>query len=145
VWNFGNGTSLSSTANIVASASYTSPGTYPVTLYVAKGSCEDSVTKTIKVDLPSKMEVPNIFTPNGDGNNDVFFLKTANLGQINCVIVDRWGNKVYETVSNTGNIAWDGKDLNGKECAAGVYFYVIKATGKDDKAYQAKGNVTLVR
>jgi gliding motility-associated-like protein len=145
VWNFGNGTSLSGTANVAASASYTSPGTYPVTLYATKGNCRDSVTKTIKVDLPSKMEVPNIFTPNGDGNNDVFFLKTANLGQINCVIVDRWGNKVYETASSTGNIAWDGKDLNGKECAAGVYFYIIKATGRDDKTYEAKGNVTVVR
>ena len=114
-------------------------------LIAIKGSCVDTAYKTIKVELPSKMEVPNVFTPNGDGNNDVFFLKVANLTEINAVILDRWGNKVYETTSATGNIAWDGKNFGGKECASGVYFYIIKATGKDGKEYEAKGNVSLFR
>jgi hypothetical protein len=47
--------------------------------------------------------------------------------------------------SNTGNFAWDGKNLQGKDCAEGVYFYVIHAKGKDDKAYEFKGHVTLMR
>ena len=89
--------------------------------------------------------MPNVFTPNGDGSNDVFFLKTANLTEVTAFIFDRWGNKVYEVTSSTGNIAWDGKNISGKECPAGVYFYIIKATGKDSKEYDTKGNITLFK
>ncbi|MBK9283384.1 MAG: gliding motility-associated C-terminal domain-containing protein [Sphingobacteriaceae bacterium] len=145
VWSFGNGTSQTTTTNIQTSAIYNAPGTYTVKMIATKGSCTDTVYRVIRVDIPSKIEVPNVFTPNGDGNNDVFFLKVANLSEINAVILDRWGNKVYETTSSTGNIAWDGKNFGGKECASGVYFYIIKATGKDGKEYEQKGNISLFR
>lgn len=127
------------------SSTFTAPGTYTVMLLTTKGNCVDTTYNIVKVDMPSKLEVPNIFTPNGDGSNDVFFLKTANIGEISAIIHDRWGNKVYETISKTGNIAWDGKNFNGKDCAAGVYFYIITGKGNDDKEYKAKGNVTLMR
>jgi gliding motility-associated-like protein len=145
IWNFGNGTSLTSTNSAAANAIYSSPGTYTVMLISQKGDCIDTTYKTIKVELPSKLEVPNVFTPNGDGSNDVFFLKVANMGEIHAIIFDRWGNKIYETTSSTGNISWDGKNLNGKDCAAGVYFYVITADGNDDKHYEQKGNVSIYR
>ncbi len=145
VWSFGNGTSQTTTANINTNTTYNSPGSYTVMMISSKGICLDTAYKTIIVDIPSKLEVPNIFTPNGDGSNDVFFLKTANLTAISAIIFDRWGNKVYETNSPTGNIAWDGKNAQGKECSAGVYFYVITATGKDAKEYKTKGNVSLYR
>jgi len=145
VWSFGNGTSQTTTSNINVNSLYNASGTYTVMLYVTKGLCKDTVFKVIVVDQPSKLEVPNIFTPNGDGSNDVFFLKTASITQVSAVILDRWGNKVYETNSSTGNIAWDGKNFAGAECAAGVYFYIISGKGKDDKEYSAKGNVTLIR
>ncbi|MDP1802875.1 MAG: gliding motility-associated C-terminal domain-containing protein [Bacteroidota bacterium] len=114
-------------------------------MFVVKGTCLDTVQKVIKVELPSKLEVPNVFTPNGDGSNDVFFLKVANVAEINAIIFDRWGNKVYESTSTTGNIEWDGKSSAGKELPAGTYFYIIKATGKDDKTYDQKGNVSIYR
>ncbi|MBK9284860.1 MAG: gliding motility-associated C-terminal domain-containing protein [Sphingobacteriaceae bacterium] len=146
VWSFGNGTSQTTTNSaLYTSATYPTPGTYTVMLIATKGSCVDTAYKIITVDIPSKMEVPNVFTPNGDGNNDVFFLKVANLTEINAVILDRWGNKVYETTSSTGNIAWDGKNFSGKECASGVYFYIIKSKGKDGKEYEQKGNVSLFK
>jgi gliding motility-associated-like protein len=144
VWSFGNGTSKASTVTNV-STNYPAPGTYTVLLVAARGNCIDSAYKVIRVENPSKLNVPNIFTPNGDGSNDVFFLQTASIDDVSAVILDRWGNKVYETESHTGNIAWDGKNFGGKECAAGVYFYIIKGTGKDDKKYSSKGNVTLIR
>ncbi len=105
----------------------------------------DTVQKVITVELPSKLEVPNVFTPNGDGSNDVFFLKVQNVGDINAKVFDRWGNQVYETNSNTGNIEWDGKNMSGKDAAAGTYFYIIKATGKDGTEYEKKGNVSIYR
>jgi gliding motility-associated-like protein len=145
VWSFGDGTALTTTANVSPSVTYTAPGTYTVMLLTSKGNCLDTTYQVISVEIPSNLEVPNIFTPNGDGSNDVFFLKTSNLGEIYALIHDRWGNKVHEVTSSTGNIAWDGKSLNGKECAPGVYFYVINAKGRDGKEYQLKGNVTLMR
>jgi gliding motility-associated-like protein len=145
IWSFGNGSSQTSTTSGGSSATYNAPGTYTVMLYASKGNCLDTVYKVITVEMPSKMEVPNVFTPNGDGSNDVFFLKTANLSDITALIFDRWGNKVYETTSTTGNIGWDGKNFAGKDCAIGVYFYIVKAKGKDSKDYEAKGNVSLYR
>lgn len=125
---------------------YTQPGTYTVTLYANKGtSCQNIISKIITVDIPSKIEIPNVFTPNGDGSNDLFFVQAANLTTITALIFDRWGNKVYELISNTGNIAWDGKNQSGSEVAEGTYFYIIKATGKDGVAYDTKGNVSLYR
>jgi gliding motility-associated-like protein len=146
VWSFGNGTSQTvNSAAISPSTIYNQAGTYTVTLYVSKGSCLDTVTKVVKVEVPSKLDVPNVFTPNGDGSNDVFFLKVANISEITAMIFDRWGNKVYESTSSTGNIEWDGKNQSGKELPVGTYFYVIKATGKDGTTYDKKGNVSLYR
>ncbi len=101
--------------------------------------------QTIIVELPSKLEVPNVFTPNGDKANDIFRLKATNLSEIYIIIFDRWGNKVYELTSDTGNFAWDGKNQSGKDCAEGTFFYIIKATGKDNQTFDVKGNVSLFR
>jgi gliding motility-associated-like protein len=95
--------------------------------------------------LGSAMEIPNVFTPNGDGANDIFRLRGSSLQEISIKIYDRWGTLVYEVTSDTGNFAWDGNNQLGKKCADGVYFYVIKAKGKDDKEFEQKGNVSLFR
>jgi gliding motility-associated-like protein len=145
IWSFGNGAVLTTTANITANTIYTSPGTYSVTLFTIKGACRDSSTKVIFVDIASRLEIPNVFTPNGDGSNDVFFLHVANLTDIKVEIFDRWGNKVFTQDSSTGNIAWDGKTPYDEEASDGTYFYVIRATGKDGQNYQQKGTISLIR
>lgn len=148
IWNFGNGKYLKQRADsftVKPTAVFNQPGTYTVTLYVGKGVCQDTSYKVISVDIPSSLEVPNIFTPNGDGVNDLYFLKTSNLSDIDMVIYDRWGHITYELQSTSGNVAWDGKNQYGKECAEGTYFYLLKATGKDGNAYEQKGTITLVR
>jgi gliding motility-associated-like protein len=146
VWSFGNGTYSTSPSNSISpSATYVNPGTYTVLLVSSKGECVDSTFKIITVDIPSKLEIPNVFTPNGDNVNDVFFVKASNLTSIEAVIFDRWGTKVYDVVSKTGNIAWDGKNFKGVECAAGTFYYIIKAEGKDGTVYEKKGNVSLYR
>lgn len=147
LWTFGNGIVTPTTVlnNVDQTTTYTTSGTYSVVLLATKGTCKDSAMKIIRVDLPGKLEIPNVFTPNGDKVNDVFRLKATNLKQINASIFDRWGNLVYEVTSETGNIAWDGKNLQGKECPAGTYFYIIKAIGKDDQDFEQKGNVSLYR
>lgn len=145
-WGYGNGAVTQTVYNTVQTqATYTSAGTYSVYLKVQKGLCVDDIVKLIKVELPSKLEVPNVFTPNGDKVNDVFRLRASNLKEVYLIVYDRWGNMVYEVTSDTGNFAWDGKSQTGKDCADGVYFYIIKAKGNDGQEYDLKGNVTIFR
>ena len=145
-WGYGNGAVTQTVYNTQpTSATYTAAGTYIVYLQVKKGLCIDTAMRTVIVDLPSKLEVPNVFTPNGDKSNDIFRLRATNLSELYIIIYDRWGTKVYELTSETGNFAWDGKAQTGKECAAGVYFYIIKGTGKDGQVYDLRGNVSLFR
>lgn len=144
-WDFGNKTYSNTAAGISPQVSYNSPGTYTVVAYVNKGLCIDKVIKVITVEMPSELEIPNVFTPNDDGVNDIFFLRTSSLQKISAVIYDRWGHKVYEINSDTGNIAWDGKNQFGVKVPEGVYLYIIKAEGADGANYDKKGNITLMR
>ena len=92
--------------------------------------------------------LPNVFTPNGDGKNDLLrpFPYTS-VDHINLTLFDRWGKKVFET--NDPDINWDGKDLTtGQPCSDGVYFYVcdvfeITLTGLFQRTL--KGSVTILR
>ena len=147
LWSFGNGVATPSVISNSVSpvVTYSAAGTYSVLLKVTKGSCTDTALKVIVVEVPSKLEIPNVFTPNGDKVNDVFRLIGSALSEIDAQIFDRWGNLVYSVVSETGNIAWDGKNLQGKDCPSGTYFYIIKAKGKDGEEYTEKGNVSLFR
>jgi gliding motility-associated-like protein len=165
LWNFGNGAVYTSTVNaptltvapgtpsnsagvnasVSPTAIYTQPGTYSVTLYVSKGDCREKITKVITVDIPSELTIPNVFTPNNDGINDVYHLKATNLSEITMTIFDRWGHLVYELTSSTGNVLWDGKSQIGTEVAEGTYFYTIKATGKDGVSYDKNGTISVYR
>lgn len=147
VWNFGNSSTLTTQqVSITPKEVYKQPGVYVVTAYSRRGSCLASTTKTITVEVPSSITIPNVFTPNNDKVNDLFFLKASSLAEISMSIYDRWGNKVYELLNATnGNVAWDGKNQAGTDCAEGTYYYILKATGKDDKAYEYKGNISLFR
>ncbi len=87
--------------------------------------------------------VPNAFSPNGDGRNDRW-LPQLKPGQVLLAmsIYDRWGNPVYDnTFSKTG---WDGT-VNGKEAGAGVYMYYLKYTCSDQRNYEKKGDMVLIR
>jgi gliding motility-associated-like protein len=157
LWSFGNGNmsgSITATGSFVPgpisvsispSTVFNLPGTYTVTIFSVKGACSDTAIRYVKVEIPSQLVVPNVFTPNGDKINDLFFLKSSNLSEIVILIYDRWGHKVYDLTSTNGNIEWDGKNMFGKECAEGTYFYVLKATGKDGKAYDKSGTINLFR
>ncbi len=87
-----------------------------------------------------EIEVPNIFTTNGDGNNDVFTMDTeAFLGPCTEMqIMDRWGEKVF--VSQGYNITWDGRTASGEPATAGRYYHVINV-----KDLSFNGTVLLTR
>jgi gliding motility-associated-like protein len=142
VWQIGNDTSYTSDN---ANHTFNVEGEYNVILYAysSSSSCYDSAMITIKVIGESVLDVPNVFTPNGDGKNDLFKPKAININTLNALVFNRWGKKVYEWegVDN----GWDGKNFAGKDCSDGTYFYLLKAEGADGQMYDMKGSVTLVR
>ncbi len=93
-------------------------------------------------EVSSKLEVLNVFTPNADGINDNFSPTSAYLLSYKCQIFNRWGEQVVEL--NAPNQYWDGTS-NGNPCSDGVYYYTIYAIGNDDKVYDLKGFVQLLR
>jgi gliding motility-associated-like protein len=84
-------------------------------------------------------ELPNSFTPNGDGKND-FFMPRTNTGvlKVKFEVFNRWGQLLFQTEDPVLN--WNGKDLSQKEIADGVYYYVCKILGFPDNAGQAIEN-----
>lgn len=141
-WDLGNSSSTYTTAN--CSSTYINTGAYSVTLIVTKGFCIDTASTIIYVDLPSGLTAPNVITPNGDGKNDVFYLDALNVGQISMFVFDRWGLKIYDA-SDFGKMSWGGKNNSGNIVSDGVYYYVIKATGLDNKPYDLKGIINVFK
>lgn len=101
--------------------------------------CEDS----IPLPIDPRLTIPNIFTPNGDGVNDLFAVHAVGMKNYHCQIFDRWGVKVFETASP--GTSWDGMSTSGQPCMAGVYYYAISAEGEDSKTYERKGFLQLTR
>mgnify|MGYP002713219772 CR=1 FL=1 len=102
---------------------------------------------TVIVD-PCLFYIPNVFTPNKDGNNDFFQLRGTGIAQFDMKIYDRWGKKVFETQSNgitlSGAEGWDGT-INGKDANQGTYVYIILLVFDSGKEQTEQGNLTLVR
>ena len=141
-WNFGDGTTGSGT---FPANTFQEPGTYVVTLSVTNSSgCTDTYSITIVVlENPSVLIIPNIFSPNNDGQNDYFFVTGTYIQDFQCTIYDRWGLKMANLSSVTDT--WDGRTSSGVLATDGTYYYIIKATGLDKKDYGTKGFIQLVR
>jgi gliding motility-associated-like protein len=134
--------SQTSTLNTVSIATQDT-GTCCVRLIARNINCVDTVIKCIKIDDNPKIEIPNVFTPNNDGNNDVFIIKGRNIKTFSCIIYDRWGLKIIELTSiNTG---WDGKHANGNIATDGTYFYIINYTDSKGVSKTEKGFLSLFR
>ncbi len=86
--------------------------------------------------------VPQIFSPNGDGLNDVLYARSNRIEEITFMVYNRWGEKVFE--SRDVDQGWDGR-YRGQKSQSGVYVYYIKAQIKDFGEFEQKGNITLVR
>jgi gliding motility-associated-like protein len=118
--------------------------TYYLTQTTACGTSTDSVKITVcDVPLASDISVPNIFTPNNDGINDEFKLVCNNVTTLNCKIYNRWG--ILEGELKAPNDVWYGRTTSGMQAGDGVYFYVLEAKGKDNKIFNEKGFLQLVR
>jgi gliding motility-associated-like protein len=119
--------------------------TYYVTIEDQYGCTYVDSVKIIVIDVlcdASQIFVPNAFTPNGDQNNDILYVRSNILKSIYFVIYDRWGEKVFESYSLSDG--WDGT-FRGKACDPGVFDYYMKAVCLDNKEFIKKGNITLIR
>ena len=113
----------------------TSSATYSVTVTNACGSSTDDA---ILVFEPCEVYPPNVFSPNGDGYNDLYVI--AGLEQhenSNLQIFNRWGKKIFEDPDYKND--WDGK-IEGNQASEGTYYYIL--TMEDGEVYQ--GHVTLL-
>ena len=97
---------------------------------------------SINVEISTSIFVANVFSPNADGNNDVLHMIGKGITDLQFLIYDRWGEKVFET--NDINIGWDGT-YKGEPLNIGVFVYFIKGKLKNGDDISKKGNVTLMR
>jgi gliding motility-associated-like protein len=141
LWDFGDGTLITSVFE--PNHIYTDFGDFIATLIVTDGLCFDTATVTIEVQGISSILIPNVFTPNGDGFNDVFAVGGTNLESVEAEIFNRWGQKMYEWKHVKGY--WDGRTQSGLEAPEGTYFYIISAKGLDGEEYFKKGGFSLIR
>jgi gliding motility-associated-like protein len=141
VWDFGDGNSSGLTN---PSETYVAPGTYLVTLIASINSqCPDTAQLTITVFDELELIIPNIFTPNGDNNNDLFFVTSTGVDTFHGEIFDRWGLKLF--VWDKVNEGWDGRTASGNMSTDGTYYYIITAKGMDGKEKTYTGFIQLLR
>jgi gliding motility-associated-like protein len=122
---------------------YNESGTYPVVLIVKnEAGCSDTIIKVINVQEEYAFYIPNTFTPNNDGLNDIFGPKGRGIKKYEINIFDRWGEKLFE--STEFNRGWDGF-YKGKLCPSDVYIYQVNLTNTSDKHFEFTGHVTLIK
>lgn len=132
---------LWSTGQTTSVISVTESGDYIVSTTNMCGVSIDTATVNFYF---CDIELPNVFTPNGDGSNDYFqLLFFGGLKTFNCTILNRWGQTIREY--DDPAFMWDGKDESGDDVVEGVYFYIAKAVSNGGNEILKQGNVTLVR
>ncbi len=141
-WDFGD--SVYSDA-INPTHTYTAVGEYRVLLYAFNENCVDTFSLApFIVKVSDSLAVPNVFTPNGDGVNDVvkiFGIEDARTYEF--AVYDRWGVYLFGA-KNDNQHFWDGT-FKGQPCPEGVYYYVLKAEMNSGAKHKFKGSITLIR
>jgi gliding motility-associated-like protein len=139
-WNFGDGTT-STDPN--PDKQYSDSGSYHVCLVASDtNNCIDTACKDIKADIDKVVGVPSAFSPNGDGNNDVLYIRGFRLKSVRLRVYNRWGTIVFET--DTKDKGWDGT-YKGQPQVEEVYAYTLEATYLDGTTVQKTGSITLIR
>lgn len=141
-WNF-TSTDTTSTAN--PSFTFNDNGIYHVQLVVFnQQGCTDTAYVDINVNAEQPFFIPNVFTPNDDTKNDVFFVNGSDVKNVSGTIFNRWGNEIVKINSTNGS--WNGKNKNDNDCPEGVYYYVFVVNFKNNiPLVEKRGTITLLR
>jgi len=116
--------------------------TYSVLITDADG-CLDSASVTVVVEDLCDFSVPNVFSPNGDGQNDFFIVTAPCVKEIRYDIYNRWGQLLWTSTSLTPG--WDGRIKNGNIASDGTYYYVLSGVMLDGTGINETGFLTLVK
>ncbi len=139
-WSFGDG---AGSTEINPEHQYPRTGAYQVclTAYNLVG-CSDKVCKTVQADVLPLADVPTGFSPNGDGSNDILYVRGYSIATMDFKIFNRWGELVFQ--SQNQSRGWDGT-FKGKAQEMDAYAYTLQVTFLDGSTMNKKGNVTLLR
>jgi gliding motility-associated-like protein len=102
----------------------------------------NAVTGTTTNPFGNGLFVPNAFTPNGDGKNDVLYVYGTNIKSLTLTIYDQYGEMIFRSESKSSG--WDGT-YKGKIEPVGVYMYFVEAIMNDGQTVTKKGSITLLR
>lgn len=143
-WDFGDGSTLTTfKLDTPVIHQYIAGGTYNACLYTSTDfGCVDTSCTAIEAIIKPLADVPNAFTPNGDNINDQVHVKGFGISKMDWKIYNRWGALVFESTSP--DRGWDGY-YNGVLQPQEVYTYVLNIIFSDNKRYQKKGDITLLR
>ena len=147
-WYFADAASIDNTVENkqIVTHIFSGWGYYPVRLIVKNNQCADTVINTVHVRADYTFYVPNAFTPNNDGLNDVFLPQGEGIDQNNYVmyIFDRWGEKIFETTDMMK--PWEGKADNNKSlCPEGIYAWIAVFNDLEGNSHKHVGYVTLLK
>jgi gliding motility-associated-like protein len=138
-WDFGDTTQISTQQN--PSHTWINSGTYQITLVVVDtNGCPDTLITDIIISTPPS--VPSGFSPNGDGQNDIFIVRGGPFPELEMRIYNNWGELIF--VSTSQQQGWDGT-RDGIMQPEGVFVYTVRCVTYDKKEYVLSGDVTLVR
>ena len=137
IWSFGDAGSGS--LNELGHHEYADTGHYAIELFLTDtNGCSNTAYDTLIV-LPNySVFLPNAFSPDGDGNNDIFKAVGTGILSYNMVIFDRWGNAVFETTDIT-------KGWGGDNASDGLYIYRIRLKDFESAPHEYTGSVSLIR
>lgn len=142
-WDFGNGQTQSYLPGDQVTASYEQAGEYTITLTIYnEGDCESTFGLSTCLLPASPIFIPDIFSPNGDGNNDVLLVRGFGITSMTFLVYNRWGERVFE--SNQPEHGWDGR-FRGAEAPSGGYTWVLRAELSSGEIQELSGKVILVR
>jgi gliding motility-associated-like protein len=142
-WDFGDGSAISSQEN--SFHTFSNPGKYTIKLTaIDKNANAKTVLQVITVESnhsSSLSAVPTVFSPNGDGINDIIKIDGENIKEFTALVRDAKGDLVFEWKSLEG--FWDGRDLNNQLLPQGVYYIVVVAIGEDGENHTIKQRIQL--
>lgn len=148
-WNFGDPGSGAANQTTVQHPYhiFSDTGIYCITLTISDptGNCTDTAVKCLRVEAPYTFYIPNAFTPNLDGKNEVFLGYGTQIKEFNIMIFDRWGNKIFESDDITKG--WNGKvkQQSGDLVQEDVYVWKVQILDKFGVTHKYIGHVTMVK
>ena len=142
-WNFGDGETLSTANQTPVEHLYNEGKTFQACLIALNNfGCSDTICAPIEAKIIPLLDVPNAFTPNGDGINDNVSVRGFGIIKMTWKIFNRWGTLVYQTTDRTK--PWDGT-YKGAIQPKEVYHYVLDVEYSNNTRYQKRGDITLLR